>query len=80
MHGYLVISKVNTLDVIGKNATIGTHSILFLVNNIKATTYGSVQEDGGPFRCSPSFQKQDQVTKKYNAFMLHSTCYGSNRA
>ena len=26
---------------------------------------GSVQEDEGPLRCNPSFQKQDHVTKKY---------------
>ena len=26
---------------------------------------GSVQEDGGPLRCNPSFQKQHHVTKKY---------------
>ena len=26
---------------------------------------GSVQEDEGPLRCNPSFQKQHHVTKKY---------------
>ena len=27
--------------------------------------YGSVQEDDGPLRCNPSFQKQHHATKKY---------------
>ena len=28
-------------------------------------TDGSVQEDDGPLRCNPSFQKQHHATKKY---------------
>ena len=27
--------------------------------------FGSVQEDDGPLRCNPSFQKQHHATKKY---------------
>ena len=39
-----------------------------------------MKEDEGPFRRNPSFQKHNHITKKYNAFLLHSTCYGSTQA
>ena len=38
---------------------------LFHIYNYAKITKGSVQEDDGPLRCNPSFQKQHHATKKY---------------
>ena len=50
-----------------ENSNVGTTTRLVISRKTvgKEKNLGSVQEDEGPLRCNPSFQKQHHVTKKY---------------